>query len=81
MTANATRRTRDRSARSTGEDASRRAVPMAGTGDGPRPDPTTFAPATRHDGERRTGERRTGERPTDGRRAASNRTADDATTQ
>ncbi|QAU11585.1 hypothetical protein EKH57_01735 [Halorubrum sp. BOL3-1] len=42
----------------------RRAVPMAGTGDGPRPDPTTFASAAR----RATGECR----------AASNRTADDA---
>ena len=73
MTANATRRARprDRSTRPTGDDASRRAVPMTGTGDGPRPDPTTFASAARPDGERRADERRT----------APNRTADDATTQ
>ncbi|VTT85886.1 hypothetical protein DM2_1924 [Halorubrum sp. DM2] len=29
-----------------------RPVPMAGTGDGPRPDSTTFAPATPSDGGR-----------------------------
>ena len=81
MTANATRR-RDRSARPTGEDSFRRAVPMAGTGDGPRPDPTAFAPATRRSGdERRADEPRSGPRSTGERRAASNRTADDDLTQ
>ena len=47
-------------------DATRHPVPMAGTGDGPRPDSTTFASAARTDG---------------GRRAASNRTAADDSTQ
>ncbi|MDB2280648.1 hypothetical protein PM030_02040 [Halorubrum ezzemoulense] len=70
MTANATRRSRERSARSTGEDASRSTVPMAGTGDGPRPDPATFAPTARPADKRRSG-----------RRTAPNHTADDDTTQ
>jgi hypothetical protein len=54
---------------------------MAGTGDGPRPDPTTFASTARPDSERRADRRQTGGRPADERRAATNRTADDATTQ
>ncbi|MEZ3163195.1 hypothetical protein ABNG03_00515 [Halorubrum sp. RMP-47] len=62
MTANATRRPRDSSANA--EESPRRAVPMSGTGDGPRPDATAFAPAARRAG---------------GRSAAPNRTADDAT--
>ncbi|WP_297888113.1 hypothetical protein [uncultured Halorubrum sp.] len=64
MTANATLRPRDRSASADPEESFRRAVPMTGTGDGPRPDSTAFAPAARRAG---------------GRSAASNRTADDAT--
>jgi hypothetical protein len=54
---------------------------MAGTGDGPRPDPTTFAPTARADGERRADRRPTGDRRADGRLATSNRTAADDTTQ
>ena len=81
MTANAARRPRDRSARASGEGSFRRAVPMAGTGDGPRPDPTTFAPTARADGERRADRRPTGDRRADGRLATSNRTAADDTTQ
>jgi hypothetical protein len=46
--------------------ATRRSVPMAGTGDGPRPDTTTFASTARTDG---------------GRRATTNRTAADDSTQ
>ena len=81
MTANATRR-RDRSAGPNDEDSFRRAVPMAGTGDGPRPDPTAFEPPTRRSGdERRAGQRPAGERPAGQRRAASNRAADDDLTQ
>ncbi|TKX72494.1 hypothetical protein EXE46_15725 [Halorubrum sp. GN11_10-6_MGM] len=76
MTANATRRDRDRPARPDRDDASRRLVPMTGTGDGPRPDPAAFAPAARADDERRTDQR-----PAAERRNASNRTADDPTTQ
>ncbi|QWC18095.1 hypothetical protein [Halorubrum sp. 2020YC2] len=74
MTANATRRPSDGSTRSEG--SFRRAVPMAGTGDGPRPDATTFAPA----GHTAGGHGTNGSRA-DGRRATANRTADDATTQ
>ncbi len=81
MTTDATRRSRDRSARTSCEGSFRRAVPMAGTGDGPRPDPTTFASTARPDSERRADRRQTGGRPADERRAATNRTADDATTQ
>ncbi|QUO49015.1 MULTISPECIES: hypothetical protein [Halorubrum] len=62
----------------------RRPVPMAGTGDGPRPDSTSFAPTARTDGGRRADERRADSRPdrrsTDERRAASNRTAADDST-
>mgnify|MGYP006280957509 FL=1 len=76
--------------------ATRRPVPMAGTGDGPRPDSTTFVPTARTDGGRRADsrpaderradsrpadERRADRRSTDGRRAASNRTAADDSTQ
>ena len=71
MTANAARRPRDRSARASGEGSFRRAVPMTGTGDGPRPDPTTFAPTARTTGERRA----------DRREATANRTAADDPTQ
>ncbi|ELZ41937.1 hypothetical protein C463_11725 [Halorubrum californiense DSM 19288] len=74
MTANATRRPRDRSTRPA--ESFRRTVPMAGTGDGPRPDATTFAPTARAAGDRRD-DRRT----TDGRGTALNRTADDDSTQ
>ncbi|QKG93580.1 hypothetical protein HPS36_12150 [Halorubrum salinarum] len=87
MTANAARQSRDRSTGSPAEGSFRRAVPMAGTGDGPRPDPTTFAPSARGDGERR-GDRRAAanRRSTDGRRAGerratTNRTAADDPTQ
>ncbi|RLM63894.1 hypothetical protein DVK05_13370 [Halorubrum sp. Atlit-8R] len=87
MTANAARRSCDRSAGSPAEGSFRRAVPMAGTGDVPRPDPTTFAPSARCDGERR-GDRRAAadRRSTDGRRAGerratTNRTAADDPTQ
>jgi hypothetical protein len=48
---------------------------MAGTGDGPRPDPTTFAPTGQSEGTRDTGRR------ADRASATANRTADDATTQ
>ncbi|MFW6000208.1 MAG: hypothetical protein ACOCPY_01990 [Halorubrum sp.] len=71
MTANATRHPDDRSGRPDGEGSFRRAVPMAGTGDGPRPDPTAFASAARTDGERRA----------DRREATTNHTAADDTTQ
>ncbi|GAA0538308.1 hypothetical protein ABNG02_14930 [Halorubrum ejinorense] len=80
MTANATRRPRTRSHPSDGERSFRRAVPMTGTGDGPRPDPTTFAPTSQSERTRGTG-RRADSRSTDERRGASNRTANDATTQ
>ncbi|WP_199241371.1 MULTISPECIES: hypothetical protein [Halorubrum] len=87
MTANAARRSRDPSTGSPAEGSFRRAVPMTGTGDGPRPDPTTFAPSARRDGEGR-GDRRAAadRRPTDGRRAGerratTNRTAADDSTQ
>ncbi|GAA0717301.1 hypothetical protein J2744_000606 [Halorubrum trapanicum] len=76
MTTNATRRPRDRSTRPNGEGSFRRAVPMAGTGDGPRPDATAFTSATRTAG----GHNAEG-RSADGRRTTTNRTADDATTQ
>jgi len=66
MTANATRRSRDRLTDAESGEPLRRAVPMTGTGDGPRPDATAFAPTARRAG---------------GRSAASNRAADDATTQ
>ena len=72
MTANATRRPRTRSPPTDGERSFRRAVPMTGTGDGPRPDPTTLAPTSQSEG---TGRR------ADPRSATANRTADDATTQ
>ena len=81
MTANAARRPRDRSARASGEGSFRRAVPMAGTGDGPRPDPTTFAPTARTTGQSRGDRRSTDGRRADERRAATNRTAADDTTQ
>ena len=71
MTANAARRPRDRSTRSPGEGSFRCAVPMAGTGDGPRPDPTTLTLASRAADERRAAPDR----------AAPNRTAADDTTQ
>ena len=72
MTANATRRPRTRSPPTDGERSFRRAVPMTGTGDGPRPDPTTFAPTSQSEGIGRRA---------DPRSATANRTADDATTQ
>ena len=75
MTADATRRARGRSTSRDGERSFRRAVPMAGTGDGPRPDSTTFAPTGPSEDGRDT------DRPTRGRDARANRTADDATTQ
>ena len=75
MTANATRRPRTRSPPTDGERSFRRAVPMTGTGDGPRPDPTTFAPTSQSEGTRGTARR------ADPRSATANRTADDATTQ
>ncbi|WP_434521817.1 hypothetical protein [Halorubrum sp. AS12] len=76
MTANATRSPRDRSTRPNGEGSFCRAVPMAGTGDGPRPDATAFTSASRSAG----GHRPEG-RSADGRRTPTNRTTDDATTQ
>ena len=75
MTTDATRRSPTRSPPTDDERSSRRAVPMAGTGDGPRPDPTTFAPTGQSEGTRDTGRR------ADRASATANRTADDATTQ
>jgi hypothetical protein len=54
---------------------------MTGTGDGPRPDPTTFAPTAGSTGESRADRSPTDGRRADERRAATNRTAADDTTQ
>ena len=75
MTANATRRPRTRSPPTDDDRSFRRAVPMTGTGEGPRPDPTTLAPTSRSGGTRGT------DRRADRRSATANRTADDDTTQ
>ncbi|WP_424015589.1 hypothetical protein ACOZ35_06330 [Halorubrum xinjiangense] len=61
--------------------ATRRAVPMTGTGDGPRPDSTTFASTARTDGGRRADRRSADSRSADERRATTNRTAADDSTQ
>lgn len=50
-------------------------VPMTGTGDGPRPDPTTLAPATPTRGDRAA------TWTDDARRRRANRPSDHATTQ
>jgi len=49
-------------------ESTRGPVPMAGTGDGPRPDPTTYAPSR--------SDERSPTRSDDERRATANRTPD-----
>ncbi|WP_423995131.1 hypothetical protein [Halorubrum trapanicum] len=56
--------------------ATRLPVPMAGTGDGPRPDSTTFVPTARTDGGCRADSRPADERRADGR-PTNERRADD----